>query len=71
MNGIKQKPDLIAIDGGSTDSGPYYLGLEKANTFNAIKKIGAFNESTCQSKSSINNRNSLAHVELKVLLNGC
>ena len=25
-NGIKQKPDLIAIDGGSTDSGPYYLG---------------------------------------------
>ena len=26
INGIKQKPDLIAIDGGSTDSGPYYLG---------------------------------------------
>ncbi len=24
--GIRAKPDLIAIDGGSTDSGPYYLG---------------------------------------------
>ena len=26
MRGIKLKPDLIAIDGGSTDSGPHYLG---------------------------------------------
>ena len=25
-NGLKQKPDIIAIDGGSTDSGPSYLG---------------------------------------------
>jgi hypothetical protein len=24
--GIAQKPDIIAIDGGSTDSGPHYLG---------------------------------------------
>lgn len=24
--GVAQKPDLIAIDGGSTDSGPHYLG---------------------------------------------
>ena len=24
--GLKRKPDLIAIDGGSTDSGPAYLG---------------------------------------------
>ena len=24
--GLKKSPDLIAIDGGSTDSGPYYLG---------------------------------------------
>ena len=24
--GIAEKPDIIAIDGGSTDSGPYYLG---------------------------------------------
>lgn len=24
--GIAAKPDLIAIDGGSTDSGPSYLG---------------------------------------------
>lgn len=26
MRGIEYKPDLIAIDGGSTDSGPHYLG---------------------------------------------
>ena len=26
MQGIALKPDLIAIDGGSTDSGPHYLG---------------------------------------------
>lgn len=25
-NGVATKPDLIAIDGGSTDSGPHYLG---------------------------------------------
>ncbi len=24
--GLERRPDLIAIDGGSTDSGPYYLG---------------------------------------------
>ena len=24
--GMREKPDLIAIDGGSTDSGPFYLG---------------------------------------------
>ncbi|MBT6266595.1 MAG: hypothetical protein HOI86_02780, partial [Tateyamaria sp.] len=24
--GLTHKPDLIAIDGGSTDSGPFYLG---------------------------------------------
>ena len=24
--GVRQSPDLIAIDGGSTDSGPHYLG---------------------------------------------
>ena len=24
--GLTFKPDLIAIDGGSTDSGPFYLG---------------------------------------------
>ncbi len=26
MTGIANKPDVIAIDGGSTDSGPFYLG---------------------------------------------
>ena len=24
--GIAARPDIICIDGGSTDSGPYYLG---------------------------------------------
>ena len=28
--GLKENPDLIAIDGGSTDSGPYYLGTGKS-----------------------------------------
>lgn len=26
-NGIKMKPDIISSDAGSTDSGPYYLGM--------------------------------------------
>ena len=26
--GIAAKPDIICIDGGSTDSGPYYLGTD-------------------------------------------
>ncbi|HHY70113.1 MAG TPA: 3-methylaspartate ammonia-lyase, partial [Thermoanaerobacterales bacterium] len=25
-NGLSQKPDIIAVDAGSTDPGPYYLG---------------------------------------------
>ena len=29
-NGIKQKPDLIGCDAGSTDPGPYYLGSGKS-----------------------------------------
>ena len=28
--GLKENPDLIAIDGGSTDSGPYYLGTGRS-----------------------------------------
>ena len=31
-NGIKHKPDLIAVDAGSTDPGPYYLGSGKPFT---------------------------------------
>lgn len=39
MNGIKHKPDLIAIDGGSTDSGPYYLGSGKSKySYSATKR---------------------------------
>ncbi len=29
---MAEKPDLIAVDGGSTDPGPYYLGAGKAFT---------------------------------------
>lgn len=32
LRGIAEKPDLIAVDGGSTDPGPYYLGAGKAFT---------------------------------------
>lgn len=31
-NGIFKKPDLIAVDAGSTDPGPYYLGAGKSFT---------------------------------------
>lgn len=30
--GMAEKPDLIAVDGGSTDPGPYYLGAGKSFT---------------------------------------
>jgi len=30
--GIKESPDIIAVDGGSTDPGPYYLGSGKSFT---------------------------------------
>ena len=30
LRGLKENPDLIAIDGGSTDSGPYYLGTGRS-----------------------------------------
>ena len=30
--GMKRKPDIIAVDGGSTDPGPYYLGAGKSFT---------------------------------------
>ncbi|MDD3376507.1 MAG: acyclic terpene utilization AtuA family protein [Candidatus Riflebacteria bacterium] len=32
LRGIEQKPDLIAVDAGSTDPGPFYLGAGKAFT---------------------------------------
>lgn len=32
LAGIAEKPDLIAVDAGSTDPGPYYLGSGKAFT---------------------------------------
>ena len=32
MRGMAEKPDLIAVDAGSTDPGPYYLGAGKAFT---------------------------------------
>lgn len=32
LRGIEKNPDLIATDGGSTDPGPYYLGVGKSFT---------------------------------------
>ena len=37
--GLARNPDIIAIDGGSTDSGPYYLGTGSAKySHNSIKR---------------------------------
>lgn len=35
---LLEKPDVIAMDGGSTDSGPYYLGTGKAKASAAVLK---------------------------------
>lgn len=41
--GIEKKPDLIAVDAGSTDPGPYYLGIGKSFTSRpAVKRDLAF-----------------------------
>jgi len=37
-NGMKENPDLIAVDGGSTDPGPHYLGSGKSFTNTAAVK---------------------------------
>jgi hypothetical protein len=37
--GLAERPDLIAVDGGSTDPGPYYLGSGKSFTDrNGVKR---------------------------------
>lgn len=38
MRGMERKPHLIAVDAGSTDPGPYYLGAGKAFTDRAFVK---------------------------------
>lgn len=38
MRGMKEQPDLIAVDAGSVDPGPYYLGSGKSFTSRAAVK---------------------------------
>ena len=38
LRGIARRPDLIAVDAGSTDPGPYYLGSGKSFTNRAFVK---------------------------------
>ncbi len=39
IEGMKRKPHVIAVDAGSTDPGPYYLGAGKSFTdFNSVKR---------------------------------
>ncbi len=38
LRGIERNPHLIAVDGGSTDPGPYYLGSGKSFTNRAFVK---------------------------------
>ena len=37
-NGVKNNPDIISIDGGSTDSGPYSLGSGNIKIFTCCYK---------------------------------
>ena len=40
QNGLAQHPDFIAVDAGSTDPGPYYLGAGVSFTDReAVKRI--------------------------------
>ena len=36
QRGLANNPDIIAIDGGSTDSGPYYLGTANSKYSRAV-----------------------------------
>lgn len=36
--GVESKPDVICVDGGSTDSGPYYLGTGTSKYSRAVTK---------------------------------
>ena len=36
--GVERRPDCIAVDAGSTDPGPYYLGAGKSFTSRAAVK---------------------------------
>ena len=38
VRGIEKRPDLIAVDAGSTDPGPYYLGAGKSFTSHSAVK---------------------------------
>lgn len=39
VEGMKRKPHVIAVDAGSTDPGPYYLGAGKSFTdYNSVKR---------------------------------
>ncbi len=39
IEGMKRKPHVIAVDAGSTDPGPYYLGAGKSFTdYNSVKR---------------------------------
>ncbi len=43
LAGLKKKPDLLAVDAGSTDPGPYYLGSGKSFTSrSAVKRDMGF-----------------------------
>ena len=37
--GLRRKPHVIGVDAGSTDVGPYYLGMEKVSTAVAANSL--------------------------------
>ena len=51
-NGLKQDPDLIACDAGSTDPGPYYLGsgVPFTNAVAVKRDLGLMLRAACERK---------------------
>ena len=51
--GLEHQPDLIAIDGGSTDSGPYYLGTGSSKYSRAATKADWANLMAARSTAGV------------------
>ena len=51
VEGMKRKPHVIAVDAGSSDPGPYYLGAGKSFTDRNSVKTRLRNYDSCWNRS--------------------